>query len=215
MYKKKSLFITLEGIEGSGKSFQSKKLYKNIKKKNFSTILTREPGGTKGAEKIRRVILDDYFENNSKAKFDKYTDTLLYLAARNEHLINKIVPALKKKKVVICDRFIDSTMAYQVHGKKVDKNLVDIIHKHILRSVKPDLTFILKVDINKAMKRIKKRKTKNRYDKFSKNFYAKVQNSFLKIAKKNKKRYFVIDNSDDSPHIERVIFNKCNKILSA
>jgi len=215
MYKKKSLFITLEGIEGSGKSFQSKKLYKNIKKKKFSTILTREPGGTKGAEKIRRVILDDYFENNSKAKFDKYTDTLLYLAARNEHLINKIVPALKKKKVVICDRFIDSTMAYQVHGKKVDKNLVDIIHKHILRSVKPDLTFILKVDINKAMKRIKKRKTKNRYDKFSKNFYVKVQNSFLKIARKNKKRYFVIDNSKDSPDIERVIFDKCNKILSA
>tara|TARA_B100001123_G_scaffold449986_1_gene617879 strand:- start:1394 stop:1762 length:369 start_codon:yes stop_codon:yes gene_type:complete len=100
MYKKKSLFITLEGIEGSGKSFQSKKLYKNIKKKNFSTILTREPGGTKGAEKIRRVILDDYFESNSKAKFDKYTDTLLYLAARNEHLINKIVPALKKKKLL-------------------------------------------------------------------------------------------------------------------
>tara|TARA_B100001123_G_scaffold449986_1_gene617878 strand:- start:1116 stop:1409 length:294 start_codon:yes stop_codon:yes gene_type:complete len=97
----------------------------------------------------------------------------------------------------------------------VDKNLVDIIHKHILRSVKPDLTFILKVDINKAMKRIKKRKTKNRYDKFSKNFYAKVQNSFLKIARKNKKRYFVIDNSKDSPLIERVIFDKCNKILSA
>ena len=215
MYKKKSLFITFEGIEGSGKSFQSKKLYKNIKKKKISAILTREPGGTKGAEKIRRVILDDYFESNSKVKFDKYTDTLLYLAARNEHLIDKIIPAIKKKNVVICDRFIDSTIAYQVHGKKVNKNLVDLIHKYILRRVKPDLTFILKVNINKAMKRINERKTKNRYDKFPKNFYKKVQNSFLKIARKNKKRYFVIDNSKDSPHIEKVIFNKCNKILSA
>ena len=215
MYKKKSLFVTFEGIEGSGKSYQSKKLYKNIKKKKISAILTREPGGTKGAEKIRRVILDDYFERDSRIKFDKYTDTLLYLAARNEHLVDKIIPAIKKKKVVICDRFIDSTQAYQVDGKKVNKNLVDSIHKHILRKVKPDLTFILKVNINKAMKRLKERKTKNKYDKFSKNFYIKVQNSFLKIARKNKKRYFVIDNSKDSSNIEKIIFNKFNKLLSA
>ena len=123
MQKKKSLFVTFEGIEGSGKSFQSRKLYKNIKAKKIPAILTREPGGTKGAEKIRRVILDDYFEQDSRIKFDKYTDTLLYLAARNEHLIDKIIPAIKRKKVVICDRFIDSTLAYQVHGKRVNKNL--------------------------------------------------------------------------------------------
>ena len=215
MYKKKSLFVTFEGIEGSGKSYQSKKLYKNIKAKKIPAILTREPGGTKGAEKIRRVILDDYFESDSRIKFDKYTDTLLYLAARNEHLVDKIIPAIKKKKVVICDRFIDSTLAYQVDGKRVNKNLVDSIHKHILRKVKPDLTFILKVNINKAMKRLKERKTKNKYDKFSKNFYIRVQNSFLKIARKNKRRYFVIDNSKDSSNIEKIIFNKFNKILSA
>ena len=132
MLKKKSLLITFEGIEGSGKSFQSKKLYKNIKRKKISAILTREPGGTKSAEKIRKVILDDYFEKGSKIKFDKYTDTLLYLAARNEHLKDKIIPALKSKKIVICDRFIDSTLAYQVDGKKVNKSFVDSIHKHIL-----------------------------------------------------------------------------------
>ena len=214
MYKKRSLFITFEGLEGSGKSFQSKKLYKNIKSKKIPVILTREPGGTKSAEKIRRVILDDYFGNNNKIKFDKYTDTLLYLAARNEHLIDKIIPALSRKKVVICDRFIDSTLAYQVNGKKVSRKLVDTIHKYILRRTKPDLTFILKVNINKAMKRINKRKTKNRYDKFSKNFYSKVQNSFLKLAKNNKRRYFVIDNSSDSPDIEKIIFNKFSKVLS-
>ena len=214
MYKKRSLFITFEGIEGSGKSFQSKKLYKNIKSKKIPVILTREPGGTKSAEKIRRVILDDYFGNNNKIKFDKYTDTLLYLAARNEHLIDKIIPALSRKKVVICDRFIDSTLAYQVNGKKVSRKLVDTIHKYILRRTKPDLTFILKVNINKAMKRINKRKTKNRYDKFSKNFYSKVQNSFLRLAKNNKSRYFVIDNSSDSSNIEKIIFNKFSKVFS-
>ena len=127
MYKKKFLFISFEGIEGSGKSYQAKKLYQNIKKKNISPILTREPGGTKSAEIIRQVILKDYFDSNSKEKFDKYTDTLLYLAARNEHLKNKIRPAIKKKKIVICDRFIDSTLAYQVYGKKVSKKFIVII----------------------------------------------------------------------------------------
>ena len=88
MYKKKPFFITFEGIEGCGKSYQSLKLYKNLKKIKIPTILTREPGGTNNAEKIRSIILDDYFHRNSKEKFDKYTDTLLYLASRNEHIKN-------------------------------------------------------------------------------------------------------------------------------
>ena len=208
MYKKKSLFVTFEGIEGSGKSYQSRKLYKNLKKKNISVILTREPGGTKSAEKIRRVILDDYFHHDSKEKFNKNTDTLLYLAARNEHIENKIKPAISKKKIVICDRFVDSTLAYQVYGKKVDKRLVNSVHKYILGNIKPDLTFILKVKISKALQRLKNRKRKNRYDKFSKNFYIKVQNAFLKLARKNQKRYFVLDNSKDTNVIEKIILKK-------
>ena len=208
MYKKKSLFVTFEGIEGSGKSYQSRKLYKNLKKRNISAILTREPGGTKSAEKIRRVILDDYFHHDSKEKFNKNTDTLLYLAARNEHIENKIKPAISKKKIVICDRFVDSTLAYQVYGKGVNKKLVNSVHKYILGNIKPDLTFILKVKISKALQRLKNRKRKNRYDKFSKNFYIKVQNAFLKIARKNKKRYFVLDNSKDSNVIEKIILKK-------
>ena len=101
MYKKKSLFISFEGIEGSGKSYQSKRLYNNIKRKRLPVILTREPGGTRSAEKIRRLILNDYFDPDSEEKFDRYTDTLLYLAARNEHIINKIKPAILKKKIII------------------------------------------------------------------------------------------------------------------
>ena len=208
MYKKKSLFVTFEGIEGSGKSYQSRKLYKNLKKKKISVILTREPGGTKSAEKIRSVILDDYFHHDSKEKFNKNTDTLLYLAARNEHIENKIKPAISKKKIVICDRFVDSTLAYQVYGKGVNKKLVNSVHKYILGNIKPDLTFILKVKISKALQRLKNRKRKNRYDKFSKNFYIKVQNAFLKLARKNKKRYFVLDNSKDSNVIEKIILKK-------
>jgi dTMP kinase len=214
MYKRKSLFITFEGIEGSGKSYQSEKLFKNIKKRKIPSNLTREPGGTIGAEKIRKVILDDYFYNDAKIKFDKYTDTLLYLAARNEHIKDVIKPAILKKKIIICDRFTDSTLAYQVYGKKVNKILVDTIHKYILNNLKPDLTFILKVNISKAMSRLNKRKKKNRYDKFTKRFYTNVQNAFLKIAKKNKKRYFVLDNSTDSNNVEKVILEKFIQVLS-
>ena len=89
-----------------------------LRKKKIQTLLTREPGGTKSAELIRNLILIDYFKKSKKEKFDRYTDTLLYLAARNEHVKTKILPALKKKKVVICDRFVDSTIAYQVFGKQ-------------------------------------------------------------------------------------------------
>ena len=213
MYKKKSLFVTFEGIEGSGKSYQSRKLYKSIKKRKIPVMLTREPGGTKGAEKIRKIILEDYFYPDSKLRFNKYTDTLLYLAARNEHIKNKIKPAISKRKIIICDRFIDSTLAYQVYGKGVNKALVDSVHKHILESIKPDLTFILKVNISKALERLKKRKKKNRYDKFSRYFYIKAQNAFIKIAKKNKKRYFVLDNSKDSKEVEKIILNKFIKVL--
>ena len=214
MYKKKPLLVTFEGIEGSGKSYQSRKLYKNLKKKNISVILTREPGGTRAAEKIREIILEDYFHTDSKEKFSKYTDTLLYLAARNEHIENKIKPAISKKKIIICDRFVDSTLAYQVYGKGVNKSLVDSVHKYILGNIKPDLTFILKVNISKALQRLKKRKKKNRYDKFSKNFYIKVQNAFTKIAKTNKKRYVVLDTSKDSNKTEKIIFSKFINVLN-
>tara|TARA_Y100000590_G_scaffold308966_1_gene348818 strand:+ start:180 stop:827 length:648 start_codon:yes stop_codon:yes gene_type:complete len=214
MFKKKTIFVTFEGIEGSGKSYQAQKLYKNLKKKNIPVILTREPGGTKSAEKIRDVILDDYFNKESKEKFNKNTDTLLYLAARNEHIENKIKPAISEKKNIICDRFVDSTFAYQVFGKGVNKNLVNSVHKHILGKLRPDMTFILKVNISKAMQRLRKRKKKNRYDKFSRNFYNNVQKAFIKIAKRNKKRYFIIDNSKDSIDTEKAIFSKFTEVLN-
>ena len=208
MYKNKPFFVTFEGIEGSGKSYQSLKLFKKLTQMKLPVIYTREPGGTKGAERIRKVILEDYFHESSYDKFSKYTDTLLYLAARNEHIEKKIKPAFIKKKIILCDRFVDSTLAYQVYGKGVNLNLVNLVHKYILNNIKPNITFILKTNVTNAMKRLSKRKKKNRYDKFSNNFYNKVQNAFLKIAKFNKKKYIVVDNSFDSPKTEKIIFNE-------
>jgi dTMP kinase len=205
MFKKKPFFIVFEGVEGCGKSYQSKKLLNNLKKKKIKALLTREPGGTRSAELIRNLILKDYFIKESKEKFDKYTDTLLYLAARNEHIKNKIIPALKKKIIVICDRFTDSTLAYQVYGKKVNLNFINNVHKHILNGLKPNITFILKVSAKSSNARLKKRRTKNRYDNFDQSFYTKAQKSFLKIAK-GKKNYFILESSSNDDDLEKKIF---------
>ena len=212
MYKKKPFFVVFEGVEGCGKSYQSKKLFLNLKKKKIKTLLTREPGGTKSAEQIRNLILKDYFNKTKKDKFDKYTDTLLYLAARNEHLKTKIIPALKKKMVVICDRFVDSTIAYQVYGKKVDFNFIKNIHKTILKGVKPNIVFVLKVTPRSSKKRLSNRKSRNRYDNFSQSFYTKAQNSFIKIANK-KKNYFVLESSANNKTLEKKIFKIVSKYL--
>ena len=212
MYKKKPFFIVFEGVEGCGKSYQSKKLYSKLKKKKINTILTREPGGTKSSELIRNLILKDYFTKDNKEKFDKYTDTLLYLAARNEQIKKKIKPALQKKKIVICDRFIDSTIAYQVYGKKVELNFIENIHRKILQGIKPNIVFILKVSNQSSRKRLKKRKNKNRYDNFAQSFYDKAQNSFIKIAK-NKKNYFILNSSSNDSSLEHKIFDICKKHL--
>ena len=212
MYKKKPFLIVFEGVEGCGKSYQSKKLFNKLKNIKVDTILTREPGGTKSSELIRNLILKDYFTKDSKEKFDKYTDTLLYLAARNEHIKNKIKPALKKKKIVICDRFVDSTIAYQVYGKKVDIKFINNIHKKILQGVTPNIVFILKVSMNSSKKRLKKRKTKNRYDNFSQSFYNRAQKSFIKLAK-NKKNYFILNSSLNDNSVETKIFSIIKKRL--
>ena len=212
MYKKKPLFVVFEGVEGCGKSYQSKRLKNNLKKKGINAILTREPGGTRGAESIRRLILKDYFHKGKNEKFDKYTDTLLYLAARNEHIKNKIKPALSQKKIVICDRFIDSTLAYQVFGKNVNKDFIDYIHKFILQGIKPSITFVLKVSIKSSKKRLKKRKTKNRYDNFAQSFYTKAQKSFMKISN-NKRNYYILDSSKNDDRLEVKIFDIVNKYL--
>ena len=152
MYKRKPLFVSFEGIEGSGKSYQSRKLYLNLKKKRIPVVFTREPGGSSSAELIRKIILSGH-----KDKFSAITDTLLYLAARSEHVEKKIKPSISKRKNIICDRFIDSTLAYQVYGKRVNKSLVNAVHNEILKGIKPDLTILLKVNIKKAFLRLKKR----------------------------------------------------------
>jgi len=206
MYKKKT-FIIFEGIEGSGKSFHSLSLVRKLKSLRIPCIYLREPGGSKEAESIRNFLL-----KNENKKFDSFTDTLLYLAARNENFLKKI-KRFYKKKVIICDRFTDSTLAYQHYGLGVKKKVIDYINKEIIGSIKADYTFLMYLNVNKSISRISNRKIKNRYDKFNKSFYIRVQNGFLKIANKNKLKYMIINSTNEFKTNQRIIFNKVKKLI--
>ena len=148
-----------------------------------------------------------------KNKFDKTTDALLILAARNENILHNIKPNLKKNKIIICDRFVDSTLAYQVNGFGVNKTMINSVHKEILGSIKVNFTFVLNINLQISKKRILLKKDINRYDKFTPSFYNKVQKSFLLNAKKNKKRYMIIDTSKNIKEVEKIIFEKILLLL--
>ena len=207
MYKKKP-FIVFEGIEGSGKSIHSKNLVNFLKKKKIPYIYLREPGGTKKAEIIRKLIL-----NKNNKKINILTDTLLYLAARNENFTNNIKPYYKKK-VIICDRFIDSTLAYQHYGLGISKNLIQIINNSILKNVLPDFTFLMKITPKESIIRLTKRKKLNRYDKFNLDFYKRVQKGFTKLVKLNRKNFLIINSNKSISENKKIITNKINKILN-
>ena len=204
---KNFFFIVFEGIEGSGKTSHSLSLVKKLKSLKVPCVYLREPGGSKEAECIRDFLLKK--ENN---KFDSLTDTLLYLAARNENFLKKIKP-LYKKKIIICDRFIDSTLAYQHYGLGVKKNFINFINKEIMGSIKIDYTFLMYLNVDKSISRISNRKKLNRYDKFDKSFYRKVQNGFLKISNKNKSKYMIINSSKKFEKNQTIIFNQLEKLF--
>ena len=206
MYKK-NLFIVFEGIEGSGKSSHAKALVKKLKSLKISCEYLREPGGSKEAENIRKFLL-----KNENKKFNPLTDTLIYLAARNENVLKKIKP-LYRKKVIVCDRFIDSTLAYQHYGLGVKKNIINLINKEIMENIKPDFTFLMYLNVGRSISRISSRKTNNRYDKFKKNFYKKVQKGFLRIASKNKSKYMMVDSLNKFQTNQKNILNKVKNLI--
>ena len=197
--------IVFEGIEGSGKSYHIANVAKYLKKKKIDFIKVREPGGCINSEKIRKLILD------KKSNFNTITDLLLYLAARSEN-IDKL-KKLYKKKIILIDRFTDSTIAYQHYGFGVDIKLIKLINDSILKDFKVDYTFLNIVNKNNMIKRLKIRKSLNRYDKFKNNFYQKVQRGFLQISKKNKLKYQVINSNLDIEYNKKEIIKSIDRLL--
>ena len=203
----KNPLIVFEGIETSGKSTNLKKVIKYFKKNKIKYITYREPGGTKFSEKLRSLML------NKKSKLNIKTDLFLLMASRSEN-IDKILKKNYNNKVVLIDRFVDSTLAYQHYGMGLDKDLILKMNNFLLGNFKPNYTFLSVVNKKNMTKRLKSRRNNNKYDNFKYSFYNKVQKGFLKIALTNRSKYLILDSNKDSLKIiENKLINKINKIL--
>ena len=201
----KKPIIVFEGIEGSGKSHHVKLIVNFFKREKVDFLLLREPGGNPNSEKIRKLILD------KKSKFQEKTDLLLYLAARNENasILNKNY----RKKIILIDRFIDSTIAYQHYGMGLNLNLIHNINKFVLGEIKVDFTFLNIVSKKNMIKRLKKRKRLNRYDKFDKNFYKKVQRGFIRLSTKKPKKYLIVNSNLNIKTNEKLVIKKIKELI--
>ena len=203
----KNLFITFEGIDGCGKSSQAKILHDKLTEIDSTALLTEEPGGTQGANEIRKLLLR---ENNFSWSVE--TEVLLFMAARNDHVEKKIKPALEKGHTVICDRFIDSTLVYQGMrselAKKLCLSLYDLIGQH------PSLTFLIDMNPQKALDRALSRKNKeDRFENYGVPFQIKVRDSFLRLAEENPKRIIVIEGDSDKNQIANDVFSHVQKYI--
>jgi len=202
-----SRFITFEGCEGSGKSTQAKLLESYFSKHNIFSLLTREPGGTALAEKLRSVLL------SGDKITDPLTEFLILSAARRDHVENKIKPALKNNINVICDRFIDSSLAYQGYGKGLSLKKMEDIFDITIDDFTPDITFLIDIDPARALERIFKNRAneQNHYDKMDLAFHSKIRYGFLELANRNQSRIHVLDGSKEP----EIIHEEILRILSS
>ena len=201
----KKPLIVFEGIEGSGKSHHVDKVAKYLIKKKIKFIKIREPGGSKNSEKIRKLIL------NNKSTFNRNTDLLLYFSARSENI--ELIRKNYGKKIILIDRFVDSTIAYQHYGMGVEIEFIKLVNNFLLKNININFTFLNLVSPKNMRNRLLKRKKLNRYDKFNNNFYKKVQNGFIKTLRKNPKKYMKINSNLDIIEKEKNIINKINKLI--
>ncbi len=201
----KKPIIVFEGIEGSGKSHHISVVSKYLSKKKINHIKIREPGGNLNSEKIRKLILDN------KSNFNKNTDLLLYMAARSENI--EVIKKTFNKKIILIDRFTDSTIAYQHFGMGVNLDLIKNLNKYLLKNIKVSFTFLNLVNKKNLKERLKQRKSLNRYDKFRMSFYNKVQNGFLSLSKKQKNKYQLINSNLDINENEKLILSKIDGLI--
>jgi dTMP kinase len=201
----KKPIIVFEGIEGSGKSHHISVVSRYLTKKKINHVKIREPGGNPNSEKIRKLIL------NNKSSFNQNTDLLLYMAARSENI--DIIRKSFNKKIILIDRFTDSTIAYQHYGMGIDLNLIKTLNKYLLQNIKVSFTFLNIVNKKNLQKRLKKRKTLNRYDKFKISFYNRVQKGFVKLTKEQKNKYQLINSNLEIKKNEKLLLSKIDKLI--
>ena len=203
------LFITFEGGEGSGKSFQSKVLYRRLIKSGIISVLTYEPGGTELGNAIRRLL-----KTSNQMPILPETELFLFSACRLQLLTEVICPALEKGSVVICDRFIDSTVAYQGYGRGVNLKIIDSINKIATNVLKPDLTILLDISAREGLSR-KVTKNKDRFEQTGFHFHNKVRNAYIKLAEAEPARWLVINAELSRSRIGNIIWQTVNQLLSS
>lgn len=205
------LFITFEGGEGSGKSTQIKRLEAALKAQNHDVIVTREPGGSPGAEAIRALLV-----TGDPDRWDGETEALLHYAARRDHVERVVKPALAEGKVVLCDRFADSTMAYQGYGHDLGPEYIERLHTLTLGSFAPDLTLILDLDLQQGLQRAGSRgDTEQRYESMDLSFHRRLRDGFLKIAEANPGRCKVIDASGTEDDVSALVQAHVDELFKA
>ncbi len=209
------LFITFEGGEGAGKSTQIKLLSDYIiQQYQRNVVVTREPGGSAGAEEIRSLLL-----KGESGRWDKISELLLFSAARRDHLVKKIWPAMEQGSIVLSDRFADSTIAYQCFGYGYNQemfNTVNQLYQIIAGDFQPNLTFILDLDVETGLARSRKRagNDEQRFEDMQLTFHQNLRNGFLTLAKNNPERYVLIDASQSVQDIHDQIVTQLNKRIS-
>ena len=201
----KKPIIVFEGIEGSGKSHHISTVSKYLNNKKISHIKIREPWGNPNSEKIRKLIL------NNKSNFNRNTDLLLYMAARSENV--EIIKKFYNKKIILIDRFTDSTIAYQHYGMGVNLNLIETLNKYLLKNIKIGFTFLNIVNQKNLQKRLKQRRSLNRYDKFKMSFYNNVQKGFIHLSQQQKNKYQLINSNLEIDKNEKLIISKIDRLI--
>ncbi len=199
----RGLFITLEGGEGSGKTTQAGLLAEALKATCDEVVVTREPGGSPGAEQIRALLVD-----GDVARWDPLTEALLHFAARRDHLVNTVLPALERGACVISDRFADSTTAYQGFGHGIGREPVETLYRLCVGELKPDLTLILDLPVEEGLARAAARRgAEDRYERMPADFHRKLRDGFLEIAAGEPERCLVIDATADSGAVHAAILD--------
>ena len=197
----KGKLITFEGIDGCGKSTQARLLFEKLKEIGVECVLTREPGGSVGAEEIRNLLV-----TGTKNRWSPETEALLFTAARRDHIEKIIIPSMKANQIVISDRFFDSTRIYQGTGQIDLSNLVDKLHRLVIKVI-PNLTFIIDMEPKQALKRgLDRSSGEDRFEEFGLEFQAKLREGFVQLAKQEKSRCHLIDGNSDPNIIAKNIF---------
>ena len=202
----KGLFITIEGPDGSGKSTQLKKLCSFLKKRRADFVFTREPGGTAVGERIREIVLD-----KNHPEMDDLTEAMLYAAQRTQHVREMILPALKEGKIVICDRFVDSSLVYQGYARGLGED-VKTINDMAIKGAVPDITFLIMVDPATGRRRMKERDM-DRLEQLAEDFHERVYEGYMKLAEKEPNRFFIVDGSLSPNEVFEKIKEKLVKLL--